>query len=82
MREPKPIKLNELLKKLDELRSNGSAAKVFTPEMEEVLRSARTGAKTVPYVRLAKFWEEAGWGHVSKSTLKNKWDRMNESEKK
>jgi hypothetical protein len=76
IKEPKPITFAEVMKKLEELRMSTRMKKVFTPQMDELLLSARTGGQVVSYRNIQILWEQAGWGHVAQSTLAVRLDEL------
>jgi hypothetical protein len=68
-KEPKPIRFDEVMKKLDEFRVGGKGGKYFTEQMDKLLLSSRTGVGVVPYTKIQELWKQLGWGDIAASTL-------------
>ena len=76
MKEPKPISMAAVYKKLEELRTEEHKVHNFTKEQDDVIRKARTGTLLVSFPRIAKLWAEVGWGTISKSSLNERWKKI------
>jgi hypothetical protein len=76
MKEPKPITYAEVMSNMEKFISpkGGQNRYPFTPEMDKLILKAQKSG--VSFTRIAKLWEELGWGRIAHSTVVAQYKRL------